>query len=102
MESARRPWYAIDASMIIRSAADTTRGHIILYVVDCGLTPENSEGLKRTCDRNSDATMVFFGLPRRRFSERTGVLWAKFDMLKVSSGTRTVLTSGLITSFAKA
>ena len=75
--------YAIGAAVTIRSATDTTRGRITFYVVDCGLKQDDKDGLERACEGNSDATMVFLELPSDSLANEQGVMWAKFDMLKV-------------------
>jgi predicted O-methyltransferase YrrM len=75
--------YAIGAAVTIRSAADTTHGRITFYVVDCGLNPEEREGLERACEGNSDATMVFLRLPNDSLANELGATWARFDMLKI-------------------
>ncbi|KIM37631.1 glycosyltransferase family 8 protein [Hebeloma cylindrosporum] len=75
--------YAIGAAVTIRSTTDSTRGRITFYVVDCGLTQEDKEGLERACEGNSDATMVFLGLPSDSLADKLGASWAKLDMLKV-------------------
>jgi hypothetical protein len=75
--------YAIGAAVTIRSVADKTHGHITFYVVDCGLTPGDREGLERACEGNSDATMVFLRLPNNSLANELGATWGKLDMLKV-------------------
>jgi len=75
--------YAIGAAVTIHSVTNTAHGRITIYVVDCGLTQEDRQRLERTCDGNSDATVVFLRLPNGSLANELGVIWAKIDMLKV-------------------
>ncbi|ESK95639.1 glycosyl transferase family 8 [Moniliophthora roreri MCA 2997] len=76
--------YAVGAAVTIRSAVETTPERITFYIVDCGLSSEEKDGLCKSVPARGDVTMVFLSLPEDGLAkELNTTIWAKLDLCHV-------------------
>jgi predicted O-methyltransferase YrrM len=75
--------YAMPAAVTVRSAIENTPSRVTVYIIDCGLSEEDKKKLKLSVPEESDATLMFLGLPERSVAAEMGAVWAKVDMLRM-------------------
>ncbi|KAH7882102.1 glycosyltransferase family 8 protein [Phlebopus sp. FC_14] len=72
--------YAMPAAVAMRSIAETTRGRITFYVLNCGLLNVDKEKIKSSLLRDN-ITLLFVELPHDNLTNRMGSVWGKVDMI---------------------
>jgi len=75
--------YVIGAVVTIRSLVENTPGRITIYIVDCGIEPEDTDKLKHTISGYDMVTMVFVKLAEASLGREMGPSWAKLDMIEI-------------------
>lgn len=73
--------YAIPATVAIRSAVESTRSRLTIYIVDCGLLESDKEKIKKSLPEGRDTTLMFLDLPQNSLAAKMGAVWAKVDMI---------------------
>jgi len=74
--------FAMGGAVAIRSIIETTPERLAIYIVDCGILPEDKERLKQTITGYDHATLVFLPLPNDSISKGMGPAWARLDMIE--------------------
>ncbi|GBE79089.1 glycosyltransferase family 8 protein [Sparassis crispa] len=75
--------YAAATAVAIRSAVVHTSGRMTIYVVDCGLTIKDREGIRVSAPQTPNVTIMFIDLPNRAFAAGGNSTWAKIDMISL-------------------
>ncbi|KDR73219.1 hypothetical protein GALMADRAFT_228328 [Galerina marginata CBS 339.88] len=75
--------YIIGATVTIQSLLENTPGRMTIYVVDCGLLPEDKHRLGQAVDAHDEASLVFLQLPEDSLAAQLGPTWAKLDMIEI-------------------
>ncbi|EEB90468.1 hypothetical protein MPER_11322 [Moniliophthora perniciosa FA553] len=75
--------YVVGAAVTMRSAVEATPERITFYIVDCGLSSEEKNGLCKSVPARGDVTMVFLSLPGDGLAkELNTAVWAKLVFLR--------------------
>jgi hypothetical protein len=75
--------FAMGGAVTIRSIVETTPERLAIYIVDCGILPEDKERLKQTINGYDHATLVFLPLPNDSLSKGMGPSWARLDLIEI-------------------
>jgi len=74
--------FAMAGAVAIRSIVETTPECLTIYIVDCGILPEDKERLKQTINGYDHATLVFLLFSNDSISKGMGPAWARLDMIE--------------------
>jgi lipopolysaccharide biosynthesis glycosyltransferase len=73
--------YAPAAAVAMCTAAEMTPGRISFYVVDCGLSADARDGLRRSLPERSNVTISFIDVAADGLTLTAGPIWAKVEMI---------------------
>lgn len=75
--------YAMATAVAIHSVIKHTPCRMSVYVLDCGLSPEDRKKIQYSAAKSQDVTLSFPGLTKETLSSNMGPTWAKLDMIRI-------------------